>query len=206
MANNRITWNKSSMRSGAVVATIFTLALLVGCDSGKNGEQPAQDQQGAQERTAPVGDAQVGQAPAQPATPPAAQPAEPAAPSPAAPPAEQPPAQPAQPQAQAPAQPQAQAPAAGGAALQAPPESAVDLAKGEQVYNQFCVACHSTGVAGSPKLDDKAAWAPRIAQGRDMLFTHAMQGLRAMPPKGTCVTCSETDIMSAIEFMTSKVK
>lgn len=203
MANNRITWNKSSMRSGAVVATVFTLALFVGCDSGKNGEQSAQDQQGAQERTAPVGDAQVGQAPAQPATPPAAQPAEPAAPSPAAPPAEQPPAQP---QAQAPAQPQAQAPAAGGAALQAPPESAVDLAKGEQVYNQFCVACHSTGVAGSPKLDDKAAWAPRIAQGRDMLFTHAMQGLRAMPPKGTCVTCSETDIMSAIEFMTSKVK
>lgn len=184
MTSNCMIQQKSSVRSGAVAAMVFTLALSAGCDSGRDGEQQAQDQQGAQERTAPVGQSRVEQAPAQPEAPPAAQPAEPAAP---------------------PAQPQA--PAAGGAAaLQAPPESAVDLAKGEQVYNQFCVACHATGVAGSPKLDDKAAWAPRIAQGRDMLFTHAMQGLRAMPPKGTCVTCSETDIMSAIEFMTSKVK
>ena len=40
---------------------------------------------------------------------------------------------------------------------------------GEQVYNQACVACHGAGVAGAPKLGDKAAWAPRIAQGLDML-------------------------------------
>lgn len=205
MTNNRVTWQKPSMRSGVIVATMFTLALLAGCDSGKDSEQQAQDQQGAQERTAPVGEAQVGQAPAQPATPPAAPPAEPATPPPAAPPAE--PAAPAAPPAAQPAPPaQPQAPAAGGAALTAPPESAVDLAKGEQVYNQFCVVCHATGVAGSPKLGDKAAWAPRIAQGRDVLFTHATQGLRAMPPKGTCATCSDTDLMSAIEFMTSKAK
>src|SRR5690606_14801377 len=101
---------------------------------------------------------------------------QPATPSAAPPPAEQP--------AQAPAQPPAggQPPATGGAALQAPPESAVDLAKGEQIYNQFCVACHLTGVAGAPKLGDKELWAPRIAQGRDVMFTNAKRGLRAMPP------------------------
>lgn len=102
-----------------------------------------------------------------------------------------------------------QQPAQGGgaaAAVQAPPANAVDLAKGEQVYNQFCVACHATGVAGAPKLGDKQAWAPRIAQSRDLLFTHAKQGLRAMPPKGTCATCSDADLMSAVEFMASKAK
>ncbi len=191
MTGNRITQKKSSVRSRAIVATMFALALLAGCNSGKESGQQAQDQQGAQERTAPVGQAKVAQAPsAQPATPPAAQPA--------APPA----AQPAQPQAPAGGQPAA----GGGAALKAPPESAVDLAKGEQIYNQFCVACHATGVAGAPKLGDKAAWAPRIAQGRDVIFTHDKQGLRAMPPMGTCATCSDTDLMSAADYMISKAK
>ncbi len=185
MVIDLLTCKKLSMRPGVIATAVLALALLAGCDLGPNGDQQAQDQQGAAERTAPIGESRTAQAPEQqqPATPPAAPP-----------PAEQP--------AQAPAQP----PAAGGATLQAPPESAVDLAKGEQIYNQFCVACHLTGVAGAPKLGDKELWAPRIAQGRDMMFTHAKNGLRAMPPMGTCVTCSDADLMSAIEFMTGKVE
>ncbi|UJF19382.1 cytochrome c5 family protein [Vibrio sp. SS-MA-C1-2] len=73
---------------------------------------------------------------------------------------------------------------------------------GEQVYNTFCVACHSTGAAGAPKMGDTAAWAPRIAQGMDTLTQHALNGFNAMPPKGTCMDCSNDEIIATIKFMT----
>ena len=58
----------------------------------------------------------------------------------------------------------------------APTAAAVDL-PGEQVYQQVCTACHGAGVAGAPKTGDKAAWAPRIAQGIDLLHKHSLEGL-----------------------------
>jgi cytochrome c5 len=87
------------------------------------------------------------------------------------------------------------------AAAAAPASAAVD---GEKVYNGACMACHGTGAAGAPKLGDKTAWAPRIAQGMDTLLENATSGIRAMPPKGTCMTCSDADLKAAIEFMTAK--
>ena len=38
-------------------------------------------------------------------------------------------------------------------------------ADGKKVYESACIACHGAGIAGAPKFGDKAAWAPRIAQG-----------------------------------------
>jgi len=75
---------------------------------------------------------------------------------------------------------------------------------GEQVYNSSCMACHSTGVAGAPKLGDKAAWAPRIAAGMDSLLANATNGLKAMPPKGTCMSCSSEELQAAVEYMVDK--
>lgn len=78
------------------------------------------------------------------------------------------------------------------AAAPAAPATA-DAGNGKKVYDASCMACHSTGAAGAPKLGDKAAWAPRIAQGLDTLHTHAVKGIRAMPPRGTCAACSDDD-------------
>ncbi len=72
---------------------------------------------------------------------------------------------------------------------------------GAQVYNTFCTACHSTGVSGAPKTGNADDWAPRIAQGRDVLKNHAINGFNAMPPKGTCMDCSDDEIVAAIEHM-----
>lgn len=83
--------------------------------------------------------------------------------------------------------------AAAGAATQA--------RSGEQVYNTTCMACHGTGAAGAPKVGDKAAWEPRASQGLDTLLNHAVNGLRAMPPKGTCANCSDEELKGAIEYM-----
>ena len=72
---------------------------------------------------------------------------------------------------------------------------------GDAVFNATCTACHSTGVAGAPKLGDKAAWKPRIAQGTDVLYKHVVSGFNAMPPRGTCSDCSDEELKRAIEYM-----
>ena len=87
--------------------------------------------------------------------------------------------------------------------------AAADLT-GEQVYNQACVACHGAGVAGAPKIGDKAAWAPRIAQGLDTLHTHALQGFQGkagfMPPKGGRTDLSDQSVMNGVDYIVAASK
>lgn len=76
---------------------------------------------------------------------------------------------------------------------------------GEAVYNKSCVTCHGAGVAGAPVAGDKAAWAPRIQSlGVDGLVKTAISGIRAMPPKGGCMNCSDDEIKAAVEYMVKK--
>jgi len=77
---------------------------------------------------------------------------------------------------------------------------------GEDVYKATCTMCHATGLAGSPKLGDKAAWAPRIAKGKDALYTSALKGIRAMPPRGTCANCTDGELKKVVDYMISKAK
>ena len=52
-------------------------------------------------------------------------------------------------------------------------------ADGRQVGRSMspAVACHGTGIAGAPRIGDKAAWASRIAQGAATLEKHAHRGI-----------------------------
>ncbi|WP_337880037.1 c-type cytochrome [Rheinheimera sp.] len=75
---------------------------------------------------------------------------------------------------------------------------------GEQVYQGACFACHGTGALDAPKKGD-AAWKPRLAQGMDVLLKHAVEGIRSMPPRGTCGDCSDEELAAAIKFMTDGV-
>jgi cytochrome c5 len=81
---------------------------------------------------------------------------------------------------------------------------------GEKTYKMACFACHGTGAAGAPKLGDKAAWAPRIAQGADKLNEHAVKGFTGksgvMPPKGGRTDLSDADVMAAVDYMVSNSK
>ena len=90
------------------------------------------------------------------------------------------------------------------AAMAADAGTAAGPKSGEEIYNSNCMACHTTGAAGAPKLGDTAAWAPRIAQGKDKLLANATNGLNAMPPKGLCMACSEAELQGAIEYMVSQ--
>jgi cytochrome c5 len=77
---------------------------------------------------------------------------------------------------------------------------------GKAVYDQTCVACHAQSVAGSPKLGDKAAWAPRLKTGMDSLVQSVLKGKGAMPPKAGNASLTEAQIRAAVEFMISQSK
>ena len=74
------------------------------------------------------------------------------------------------------------------------------------MFDGTCTACHSTGVAGAPKLGDKTAWAPRVQQGIDTLVQSALKGKNAMPPKGGNASLSDAQVRAAVEFMVSQAK
>lgn len=101
----------------------------------------------------------------------------------------------------APATPVA-APAAGGMA----PVS--DPAVGKAVYDKSCALCHVAGVAGAPKLTDKADWAPRIAQGNDTLYKHTIEGYTGSkgvhPARGGDSNLSDDELKASVDYMTSQ--
>ncbi|MEE9350709.1 MAG: c-type cytochrome, partial [Thiotrichaceae bacterium] len=74
---------------------------------------------------------------------------------------------------------------------------------GEEVYTAVCQACHSTGAAGAPKIDDKAAWEPRVANGFDALMKTAIDGKGAMPARGG-QNVSDAELKASIAYMTTK--
>lgn len=84
--------------------------------------------------------------------------------------------------------------------------SAAFAADGKAVYDKTCVACHASGVANAPKFGDKAAWAPRIATGRDALVASVVKGKGAMPPKAGAASLSYDDIKAAVDYMVGAAK
>ncbi len=75
---------------------------------------------------------------------------------------------------------------------------------GEEVFNAVCTSCHSAGVLNAPKVDDKAAWEPRVAQGLKTLLDHALNGIRSMPARGGDPANTDEEMLNAIVFMTGK--
>lgn len=89
----------------------------------------------------------------------------------------------------------------------APVAAAAGAARsGEDLYNGKCMACHGTGAAGAPMKGNKAQWAPRIEKGIDQLVATAISGVNAMPPKGTCMDCSDDEIRNVVEYMVNASK
>jgi cytochrome c5 len=89
------------------------------------------------------------------------------------------------------------------AAAVAPAAPAADVpTTGQAAFTQVCSACHSSGVNGAPKIGDHAAWAPRIAQGKDVLYNHAINGKGNMPAKGG-TTWPDATIRMTVDYMVS---
>lgn len=95
------------------------------------------------------------------------------------------------------------------AAVPTPAPASANADTGKALFNQACTMCHGSGLAGAPKFGDKAAWAPRLAQGTAILYEHAIKGFQGkagmMPPKGGS-TAPDADVKAAVDYMLSAAK
>ena len=89
-------------------------------------------------------------------------------------------------------------------------EAAPTVMTGPQVYNAACLACHGAGIGGAPRTGEAADWTARIAQGRDTLNKHAVEGFQGeagyMPPKGGRTDLSDEEIIAAVDYLLEQVQ
>lgn len=105
------------------------------------------------------------------------------------------------------------APAAAPAASAPAPAAAAPAAAnsaGSGVFNKVCSLCHAAGVGGAPKVGDKADWGPRIAQGKDVLYKHALEGFTGqkgmMPARGASAALTDDEVKAAVDYIVSKAE
>ena len=83
-------------------------------------------------------------------------------------------------------------------------------AAGEATFQSACFACHGTGAAGAPRVGDAEQWAARIAQGRDVLIEHALNGYTGetgyMPAKGGQSQLSDEAVVAALDYLIELTK
>ncbi len=85
-----------------------------------------------------------------------------------------------------------------------------NAATGKAVYDANCSACHKDGIMGAPKTGNKPAWAPRIAQGVNVLVNKSIAGYQGkkgmMPAKGGNPKLTNADVKLAVEYIVSVSK
>ena len=50
-------------------------------------------------------------------------------------------------------------------------------------------------------MDDAVAWGERRDKGMDVLMQSTLNGIGAMPAKGTCMNCSDDELSEAVTYM-----
>ena len=84
----------------------------------------------------------------------------------------------------------------------APPASTAALSPElAAIYARSCANCHTQPSTGAPQAGDRAAWAPRLAQGKDVLLDHVVNGYKSMPPLGTCMDCTPEQFAALIDYL-----
>jgi cytochrome c5 len=105
--------------------------------------------------------------------------------------------------------------ATGAAAQAQAAQAALEAAKGQVAYGgtldgatifgNLCTGCHTAGVAGAPRLV-QADWTARLAQGKDVLHKHAIEGFNAMPPKGGNPALTDEQVVATVDWMLTQLK
>lgn len=72
---------------------------------------------------------------------------------------------------------------------------------GEQIVKSQCAACHEKGLHGAPRIDDRAAWVPRLKNGLDATVLSAIRGHGAMPSRGGLSNLTDAELRSAVVYL-----
>ena len=91
-----------------------------------------------------------------------------------------------------------------------------DFENGKKVYSKTCMTCHFSGVTGAPALQPEKyvfeEWQTRADLGINVLMEHSINGYTnpetnaLMPPRGTCMDCTDKDLFDAIYYMYTEAK
>ncbi|MBA8683703.1 c-type cytochrome [Stenotrophomonas tumulicola] len=81
---------------------------------------------------------------------------------------------------------------------------------GKVIFDNLCTACHTTGVGLAPTLDH-SHWDARIAQGKETLYKHSIEGFTGpdggiMPPKGGNPALTEEQMHATVDWMLDNLK
>lgn len=80
-----------------------------------------------------------------------------------------------------------------------------DLATGEKVYKSTCSICHKSGLRGAPRMGKAQDWEARLAQDREVLYDHAINGYRGkkgnMPSRGSNTKLSVEEVKASVDYM-----
>ena len=87
-------------------------------------------------------------------------------------------------------------------------DGVVTTVTGSGVYERHCALCHADGIGGAPVMGDAGAWSPRIEQGIEVLYRHAIEGYSGedgiMPPKGGFVNLPDSEVSLAVDYIVKK--
>ena len=80
---------------------------------------------------------------------------------------------------------------------------------GKTIYDNLCTGCHTSGAGGAPTLDH-SHWDARIAQGKDTLYKHSIEGFTGsagvMPAKGGNPALTDEQVKATVEWMVAQSK
>ena len=84
------------------------------------------------------------------------------------------------------------------------PSGVVMASDGSSTYKLVCSSCHESTASDAPKLDDKAEWKHRIAQGMDKMYASTVNGKCEVSVKELRRDLSNEDIKTAVDYMILK--
>jgi cytochrome c5 len=75
---------------------------------------------------------------------------------------------------------------------------------GSVIFGNLCAGCHKSGAGGAPTMA-AAQWTGRIAQGKDVLYRHAVEGYigpaGVMPAKGGNPALTDEQVRATVDWM-----
>ncbi|WP_438765311.1 c-type cytochrome [Kushneria sp. TE3] len=69
---------------------------------------------------------------------------------------------------------------------------------GRQIYDDSCASCHDGG-RGPQRGSER--WQPRLDQGSETLYTHAIEGIGGMPARGGNEDLSDEQVKAAVDYL-----